>query len=95
MLYMTNVDEIINRIEKNFTLIHTFSKLIKKERKKMSAIGDAIQAFVTQIDSGLDEIAADIQALKDLIDQGGTVEEVNALLQPLLDKANAIKELHP
>lgn len=88
------MDEII-RIEENLKLIHTFSKLIKKEVKKMSAIGDAIQAFAVQIDTAMDEIAADIQALKDLIAQGGTIEEVNALLQPLLDKANAIKELHP
>jgi len=88
-------EEIENRIKLNLSLIHTFSKLIKKEVKKMSQIGDAIQAFVTQIDVAMDEIAIDIQALKDLIDQGGTIEEVNALLQPLLDKANAIKELHP
>lgn len=89
------MNEIIERIDANFNLINTFSKLIKKETKKMSAIGDAIQAFVAQIDTAMDEIAVDIQALKDLIAQGGTIEEVNALLQPLLDKANAIKELHP
>jgi phage-related protein len=84
------MDEII-RIEENINLIHTFIKLIKKEVRKMSAVGDAIQTFVNQIDAGLEEIIVDIQALKDLIAAGGTVEEVSAKLQPLLDKVNAIK----
>jgi butyrate kinase len=84
----------MDKTENKLYLIKSILKLIKKEAKKMSAVGDAVQAFANQINEGLDEIATDIQDLQDLVAAGGTIEEVNAKLQPLLDKANAIKSIH-
>ena len=92
-------DEVINRLENNLRLIHIFIKQIKKEVKKMGAVGDAIAGFANAINSALDEIVLDIEGLQarieELIASGGTPEEVAALLQPLLDKANAIKGIVP
>ena len=81
----------IKKIDDDFNTIKHYFNLFKKGVNEMATVAEALQQFADAMDSGLNELATDIQALKDLIAEGGTVEQVNEKLQPILDKINALK----
>ncbi len=55
---------------------------------KMGTTIEEVQQFAAQIDAATTEIANDLQALKDQLAGAGTPEEVQAILQPVLDRLN-------
>jgi len=63
---------------------------IKKRIKQMSIITQKLEEMAAALQLAADEIAADLQALKDLLANAGTPEEVEAILQPIVDRLNAL-----
>ena len=60
----------------------------QKRMDKMATTIEAVQQFAAQIDAATTELANDLQALKDQLAGAGTPEEVQAILQPVLDRLN-------
>ena len=56
----------------------------------MATILETVTALAASLTLGIDEIANDIQALKDALAGAGTPEEVEAILQPIIDRLNAL-----
>lgn len=56
----------------------------------MAGVIETVQQFADAIDAAATDIAGDIQNLQDQLAAAGTPEEVQALLQPVLDKLNNI-----
>ncbi len=56
----------------------------------MSIITQKLEEMAAALQLAADEIAADLQALKDLLANAGTPEEVEAILQPIVDRLNAL-----
>lgn len=56
----------------------------------MASVLETVQALATALDTATNEVANDILALKAQLAQAGTPEEVEAILQPILDKLTAL-----
>lgn len=56
----------------------------------MASVLETVQALADALTAGINEVAADLQALKDQLAGAGTPEEVEAILQPIVDRLNAL-----
>lgn len=81
---------LINRIICNQNkIVHNQQKIIRKV-KQMATVLEKVQEYADSINLATDEIAADLLALKEQLAGAGTPEEVQAILQPVLDRLNAL-----
>jgi len=63
---------------------------IKRKVNKMGPVLDKVQELANALDVATTEVANDLQALKDQLAQAGTPQEVEAILQPIVDKLTAL-----
>lgn len=75
-------------------IIHNQSIIIRKA-KQMASVLEELQNFAASINLALDNIEADLNQLKQIVEEGGTPEQVIAALQPILDRVTAMKEIQP
>jgi hypothetical protein len=65
-------------------------QIIKRKVHKMATVLEKVQELALAISVAADEIAADLQRLKDQLVGAGTPEEVEAILQPIIDRLTAL-----
>ena len=63
---------------------------LKRKVNKMGTVLEKVQELALAIGVATDEIAADLQKLKDQLAGAGTPEEVEAILQPIIDRLTAL-----
>ena len=73
-------------IEDKIVLIKSDLKKLKEGITTMATVLETITELAASLTLGIDEVATDIQALKDALAGAGTPEEVEAILQPIVDR---------
>ncbi len=85
--------KIIEKIENELILINQYLRGITKEIKIMSEATERLEALQASLILGVNEIASDLQALKDLLTGAPTEEELNLIadkFQLSINRLNAL-----
>lgn len=80
----------IQMIDDRVTILKSDINELKKGLNKMGTTLEKVQEIAAKLSLGVEEIAKDIQTLKEQLAGAGTPEEVEAILQPIIDRLNLL-----